>query len=756
MSLLYWLLGLDEPTRIAAAREWHVYAAMPPAAWAVALVSVAALLAAGLNLLPHNVMPRRTRVLLTLVRLAGFALVLLMLAQVELRVMLDRQTPATVAVLTDTSASMGLRDAGDDTRLASAQRLSDQAADALAGQADVVRYAFDWDLSPQTAGPAAEPSGNTRLIDAVRNLAQRENNLRAVVLMTDGNDTAGDRGQLLAPVLASRRLPVYPVVIGDPDAPRLAQVRVSEGGGYVRLGDELRLSATLSAANLDEQSVSVRLYEQGKDEPIAVRENVRLGGEPVEVSFVIKPEKPGDRTYRIALEGVQGSATTQTLAAEHRVSVIDAKIKVLYLDIPRDERKILAHWLARDPVVDLAVLTLMPKGGWYAQGTMLHPNAGDGLPNREADLYQYDVIIFGDIPRAYFRQGGDVAETKMRRLAEFVSRRGGGLVTLGGRSVYAAGLYQDSALAAISPFVIEPTNEPQIDKAFNIAPTPMGLAHPIMQLEADPAANREAWLDLPTLDGCNRVGRVKPGASLLAQRLLEGGSAVPVIALQNVGKGQVLGLSADTTWRWEMMRPEEGEDYFRRFWGNAVRALAPDPRLAPHRPRVIQYQTNPAVGQTVTLATRLVDDVYQPVQGADLSVKVTSPSGAVTMIYPRDGRNTPGLYEYELALTEAGRWTVETTYRDQTTAETVVAGAANDELIDPRAKPEAMAAFATATGGKTLTSGQVGGLAEVIDLSPRLFTQTATVALWNLPATMAALIALVCLDAWVRKRRGMV
>src|SRR5690606_36201365 len=116
----------------------------------------------------------------------------------------------------------------------------------------------------------------------------------------------------------------------------------------------------------------------------------------------------------------------------------------------------------------LSTLTLLPKGGWYGQGPLLHKNAGDGLPGAEPDLYKYDVIIFGDIPRSYFREGGDSSETKMQWLAEFVSRRGGGLVTLGGRSVYAAGQYQDSALARISPFVIEATDSPQVPKAFKI------------------------------------------------------------------------------------------------------------------------------------------------------------------------------------------------------------------------------------------------------------------------------------------------
>ena len=276
-----------------------------------------------------------------------------------------------------------------------------------------------------------------------------------------------------------------------------------------------------------------------------------------------------------------------------------------------------------------------------------------------------------------------------------------------------------------------------------------------LTMEGDPSANRDAWLDLPSIDGNNRVGRVKPGASLLAVREMEEGP-MPVIAIQNVGRGQVLGLAIDTTWRWEMMRPEVGEDYYRKFWGNAVRLLAPDPRLEPDRPQITRQQSSVAVGRTLKLSTRLVDSIFQPVRGADVRVKVTSPSGRITHFLPRDGRDTPGLYEYEIALDEAGSWKVAVTHKAKTVIETVTAGTGFEELDDPRANLPAMTAFAKATGGHALAAADSGELLSTLDLTPRRVMENAVVAIWNLPLTMALLIALVCLDCWLRKRRGMV
>ena len=65
--------------------------------------------------------------------------------------------------------------------------------------------------------------------------------------------------------------------------------------------------------------------------------------------------------------------------------------------------------------------------------------------------------------------------------------------------------------------------------------------------------------------------------------------------------------------------------------------------------------------------------------------------------------------------------------------------------------------FAKATGGKSFTPVEAAkNLLKALKLSPRHVQQHATVAVWNLPATMIAFILLVCIDCLVRKRRGMV
>ena len=152
MSLLLRLLGIDSPSSISGVTDWVWRAASPLPVWVIVLLALAGLAAAALNFLPHNVMTWKTRTLLAIIRVAGFALLLLMLCQLEARLTFQRELRPTVAILTDTSASMGLQDSGNQTRLAAARDFAGGPLKALADKADIVRYSFDWKLDADAGG----------------------------------------------------------------------------------------------------------------------------------------------------------------------------------------------------------------------------------------------------------------------------------------------------------------------------------------------------------------------------------------------------------------------------------------------------------------------------------------------------------------------------------------------------------------------------------------------------------------------------
>ena len=345
---------------------------------------------------------------------------------------------------------------------------------------------------------------------------------------------------------------------------------------------------------------------------------------------------------------------------------------------------------------------------------------------------------------------------------------------------------------------------------FKVLPTPVGYSHPALRLEPDAEGNKRAWQELPNVEGCTRVGELKPGAQMLALSETEDGP-VPAMAYHKLGRGNVLAMTIDTTWRWELQRPRgseadevpEGTDYFRRFWGNAIRFVAPDPRLQPERPQVSRREKRAEVGRTVTLKTRLVDKLYQPIRNADLAVHATSPRGRRLAIFPTDSRSNPGMYEYALEIDEPGVWEVSVYHKEaevraaiakakadlkkaqarakadldveasgrepayvttakvalqqakaQVARETILAIDSVSEFADTRADEAAMEKLAEATGGKLFRANEAVSLAEALAGLSRKTSRTYVAPIWNLPPAMVLFILLVCADCWLRKRRG--
>ena len=754
--MIYWLLNIRDAGSVAGVESWELLARSAVPVVLLAGIVLAGLAIAVLNFTSHIVLRRGRRLMLFALRLAGLALALVLVLQLEASLVLKRSRPAKVAVVVDTSESMGIRDVGGESRLTAALDLVEKKLKpALQENARLLWYGANWGVTPGLPAIDTEPAGPTDLGTAVQQAIQDAGSPRAVVIVSDGKSAHRDRIANAARIARQSGVQVFGICLGRPGPAKAVSVRVTDADSYVRLGDELVLTADVRAEGMDGQTVDVQLFEDDAKEP-RMQRKVQLAGKPVTVTFRYRPTQPGRHRYRIEAGRVKDAVTDLTNIASTVVDVIDEPIRVLYVEgTPRFEMKFLNIWLARDPVIDLTTVARMPRGGWFVMGNRRHKKIGEGFPVSTAELFDYDVIIFGDIPRTVFRQGGDLAETKLAQIVEFVVKRGGGLITLGGQAVYSAGLYQGSALEQILPFRIDGLKKHQLSGRFHVMPSPAELAHPVMAFTSEPATTREAWDELPKLDGCNVVGALKPAATLLAYRYHEE-KTYPVIVTQDVGRGRVMSLTADTTWRWEMQRRKDGDDNYRKFWGRAVRHVAADPRTRPGRPAIMAQSSRPVVGTEFPLVTTLLDPNYGPLRNADITVEVTEPSGKAYKIYPSDSNASPGLYRYSVLLREKGLFAVTAKYAGTTTTREIIAGEAPAEMDDPGADPTSLRFLANKTGGRAGLADDADEVLAAVPLGPEFYVERVSVTLWNLPLVAALLIVVVCVDCFIRKRNGLV
>src|SRR5207248_5589660 len=81
----------------------------------------------------------------------------------------------------------------------------------------------------------------------------------------------------------------------------------------------------------------------------------------------------------------------------------------------------------------------------YRQGIADPKELADGFPSRAEDLFAYQGLIIGSVEAGYF------SPVQQQLIREFVDRRGGGLLLLGGQFALADGGWNASTLTDIIP-----------------------------------------------------------------------------------------------------------------------------------------------------------------------------------------------------------------------------------------------------------------------------------------------------------------
>jgi hypothetical protein len=654
-------------------------------------------------------------------------------------------------VLVDDSASMSTRDVGESTRFEAAGRDLESIRSATAGRVELAVATVSGRSLGEECGQGPTPFGA-----ALERTALAGARFDRLVLLTDGRDSEARDLSSLGSDIRNRGIQTAVRLYGTAQPPANTGIQGQPERSVIRLGEELVVKGSLSGDGGRRES-GVRLLEENK-EVKAVTVPPEAGGR-FEIRH--KPAKKGRLLYGLEYAGQDGVA--QDNRVSFRVDVVEEKINVLLIEgFPRYEFKLMKAVLEVDPLVNLVTVCQLPGGGVYVQGEPLHKSSEQGLIASQAELFKYDVIILRDLARQYFRAGGDTSESALLNLVEFVTKRGGGLVVLGGQDVFRAGGYETSALTQILPFDLSNAlgGQPQFEGSFFVSIPKPAYEHPILRLLSDPAANTERLNSLRQLDGANNVGRLKPMATPLMTRNLQLKDATgkprevtaPILAYMPAGDGKVLAAAVDTLWRWQL-QPDFDDPPLSMLLANAVRYLAPPPANRPESPTCGGAAATPQVGPDRQLATVLKDKNFDPIRNAELLVSVTRPDNTVLRLFPRDLPEDPGHYQYQVHLEQPGAYKVVAKYGKQESSHEFVAGAAAGEFADLSPDKPGMDRFLKAAGGEAL--GDLPAWLAKAGTEPARRTAEFNLAVWNSALMLLLFIALVSLDCYIRKRSGL-
>jgi hypothetical protein len=624
---------------------------------------------------------------------------------------------------------------------------------------------------------ATEPQ--TAIADCVHALLSRQEDglPAAMVLITDGRDTASTHTfDEVGKACAAQGVPLHVWGVGSSEAGALEikdarvprTIFVDEKPDLKDDPVEVPVRFRCRGFKKGVIELTLKVGDQTVTETMPVQE-----GENLVKVLRLDPKKgaEGERpvSVRIRLRDQPDVADEVNRVAQ----VKNSRVKVLYIEsTPRREYKFIQPTLDRDRRVLLRLiltegderLALQPPDA--ESGAMFLDKFPESFPEphaKDPDRRPYDLVILGDVPLKALTEKGAEA------LKKWV-KEGGGLACIAGRA-HMPSEYASPTIAEMFPVEFR-RDEPAPDadgrstQAFRPVLTHEGENSPLMSLEDNQQANlklwrEDLWKDVPGFYWYYPVTDLRPGATaLLTHPERKVGrkpeeKLMPLIATHYYGKGEVLYVGVEETWRW---RDNTGDRLTARFWGTAAVHLGLPHLLGNARRTQIDLEGGePVVGQYGAVKVRLLDQKYEPLRRDKVLAQLVSLEGkgeaSVREVVLKSVPRQPGEYRATLPNDVPGRHEIRIPAGDGVEASSLpfrVELPPRHELLQVGLADEALASLASASGGRLYREEQLHTLAASVPTAAHPFTERREVVLWG-PLALALFVLLITAEWVVRK-----
>ncbi len=661
---------------------------------------------------------------------------------------LQRTLTPEIAVLIDASDSMKTRDLTLTNQLVSrAQWL------------EAKRAAQFWlplqNKAKVTVEDFARPSTNANAINgtdlnaALERTLRDFKNLKAVLLLTDGDWNMGKSPLATATRYREENIPIFTVAVGRPTPmPDLILENVSMPA-YGLLGEDIAVPFKVTSHLPREVRTTVSIYDaQGQQ---AKRDIVIPPNGAVEDAILWSPRTSGEITATVKVPVEPEESIAENNERSFHISIRQEKLKVLVVDsLPRWEYRYLRNALARDPGVDMQCLLyhpgIGPGGG---------PNYIPAFPATKEALAPYDVIFIGDVGIG----GNELTETNAAMIRGLVEQQASGLVFVPGQRGREA-TFLNSPLGDLYPVVLDPS-KPQgigLQNEVQLTLTAAGKHHWLTRFDSDEDRNDELWKQLPGFFWSAAVEKSRPGSEVLAvhSSIRNDFGRMPLLVTRSAGAGKVLFLGTDSAWRWR--RGVEDKFHY-RFWGQVVRWMAHQRHLSEKDGIRLSYSPEvPQAGDTVYLQSTVLDEAGFPIDKGPVTGKITSPSGRAERLEFAPLEGGWGVFKSAFAALESGRYKIEVAseaHGRHLETELLVAPPLLEKLGQP-VNAEVLSEISAVSRGASFTAGDLDKVVKQISLLPEPGPVEKRVRLWSDPRWGGALLFLLTVY-WVgRKWAGLV
>ena len=547
-------------------------------------------------------------------------LILFTLCKPEFLRVTEIEEQPEVVVLTDATHSMDTRDVVTGARdvVTRQEWLARQMATNFWSPLEKLAKVTVQDFGMSFTNAEVALGDGTDIYYALESQRTKRKNLKAVLMIGDGDWNIGDPPQQAAMKLGAEKVPVFTLTVGSEQAQKDLVLESVNPPKFGLLGEQISIPFRVRSYIPEPIRTQVKLTSR-RGAVVSIAKPITIPAYGlVNDSIVWAPRELGDYTMTLDLpiwqRGNERELIEDNNAQTFHLSVRTEKLNVLVVEsYPRWEYRYLRNALTRDPGVDVSVLLLHPELG---------PGAGlnyiQKFPETREQLAKFDVVFLGDV---------GIGEKELTReqcdlLRGLVDQQGSGLVFMPGQRGRQLTL-MDHPLGDLIPVMLD-RDKPEglfmpSEASFKLSSR--GKGHFLTMLASDEGLNEVIWKNLPGFFWCSGVERARPGTQVLATHssMRTSTGYLPVLAIRPWGNGEVLFMGTDAAWRW---RRGVEDTYHYRFWGQVVRWMAHKRKMAQGQGMRLTYSPeNPKVGDEVYLQATMLDlsgDNLNTVLRADL------------------------------------------------------------------------------------------------------------------------------------------
>lgn len=689
---------------------------------------------------------------LWLLQSALVAVLLLLLWEPAISVTALRPQQNIIAVVIDDSRSMATPDTGAAREQQAVKLLKSQLLPALQKRFQVRLYRLSSGIQRIRDTSALQAAGPSTQIGAgLRQLADEAATLPigAVVLLSDGSDTSGGIDLSTLTELRRRHLPVNTIGFGKEALANDVELESLDVPQKALVNSRLQARVTIRQDGFNGRRGTLVIASDGR---VVASRDVVLGKHPEQVEMLeFNAGKAGVKRIEAKLQPLPGEENRQNNQLTRVLSVSGEKRRILYVEgEPRWEYKFLRRAVEDDPAIEIVSMLRTTQNKIYRQGLSNPNELADGFPIKPEDLFKYQGLILGSIESGFF------SITQRDPIKQFVDRRGGGELFLGGRWALADGGYD------IAPFTeLLPVNLPRRKNTFHrqlvVAElTDQGKESLICRIEDDPLKSIDHWENLPYLANYQDAGTPKRGAVVLA-RVNASGNRLPLLITENYGRGRTAVFATGGSWRWRMQQPLSDVSQ-ETFWRQLLRWIA---GATPSR--VVASTPNSQLKDDgkIQLRAEVRDQSYFPTSDADVGATIIGPDGSESSTTLHPEPLTQGIYSADWSASKPGSYIAEITAKRGSSelGRDVLTFTREDGIAENfhrEQNRDLLQNLADQTGGQYYTPRNAKRLAEEVRFSQAGITSREMKELWDMPAIFLVLLALRSCEWLLRRKWGSV